>query len=260
MCRTPSASSRSYGRAGTRRSASGSNSGDLAYLSIQAAAQLDAAGFADTAIVLSNNLDELIIWQIITQITTEAPRYGVDPNQLLNRLVYGVGTRLITSEGDPALDGVYKLVAVERDGAWQPAIKISESPDKTPNPGNKQAWRLYDRRGKATMDLLGLAGEDPLQTLPMTAHHPSDYTKTRPLAADEIATIEPLLVEMLHEGRLVADLPTIEEMRATRDADLDRLDPGVKRLLNPHIYHVSLTPQLWDLKQRLIASAMQQSR
>lgn len=75
------------------------DSGDLAYLSIQAARMLDAAGFPDTIIVLSNDLDELVIWQITTQIQAEAPRYGVDADALLKRLGYGVGTRLITSWG-----------------------------------------------------------------------------------------------------------------------------------------------------------------
>src|SRR5690606_9474142 len=84
------------------------DSGDLAFLSIQAARMLNEAGFPDTSIVLSNELDELVIWQIITQIEEEAPRYGVDPDSLIKRLVYGVGTRLITSRGDSALDGVYK--------------------------------------------------------------------------------------------------------------------------------------------------------
>jgi nicotinate phosphoribosyltransferase len=126
------------------------DSGDLAYLSIQAARMLDRAGFPDTVIVLSNNLDELVIWQILTQIQEEAPRYGVEPDHLINRLVYGVGTRLIVSDGEPALGGVYKLVAVCEDGQWVPALKISESQSKTPNPGNKLVWRIYDQRGKAT--------------------------------------------------------------------------------------------------------------
>src|SRR5207237_2245546 len=124
------------------------DSGDLAYLSIQAAKMLDEAGFPNTSIVLSNELDELLIWQIMTQINAEAPRYEVDPAALIGRLVYGVGTRLITSQGDPALGGVYKLVAVRDGGEWKPSIKISESPQKTPSPGNKRAWRIYDARGQ----------------------------------------------------------------------------------------------------------------
>lgn len=230
------------------------DSGDLAHLSIQASKMLDEAGFPDTSIVLSNNLDELVIWQIITQIMEEAPRYGVDPDRLIGRLVYGVGTRLITSHGRSALGGVYKLVAVHSDGRWIPALKISESLEKTPNPGHKRVWRIYDRRGKATADLLSLDEEDPKKMEEIVLRHPSDYTKYRILSQNQITEIEPMLVEVLREGKLVYDLPSIEEMRENRRADIERLDAGVKRLVNPHIYHVSLTQRLWELKQDLIES------
>jgi nicotinate phosphoribosyltransferase len=236
------------------------DSGDLAYLSIQAAKLLDSAGFGDVSIVLSNQLDELVIWQVITQITLEAPGYGVDPNHLINRLVYGVGTRLITSEGDPALDGVYKLVAVQDQEDWLPAIKISESAQKTPTPGRKKVWRLYDKRHFATADLIGLDGEDPRAMESIVLHDPFDYTRYRTLDSLQCPEIEPLMVEVLRDGHLVYDLPPLEEMRRARESDVARLDPGVKRLVNPHIYHVSLTQKLWDLKQELITSAMDKSR
>ena len=235
------------------------DSGDLAYLSIQAARMLDEAGFPQASIVLSNDLDELFIMQIITQISREAPRYGVDADRLIGRLVYGVGTRLITSWGEPALGGVYKLVAVRDKGEWQPAIKVSESAAKTPNPGHKRVWRIYDQRGKATADLLSLEGEDPRSEARLVLHHPADHSRYRILERQGISKIEPLLVEVLREGRLVYDLPTLEQIREQRKADVRRLDPGVRRLVNPHIYHVSLTQRLWDLKQTLVRSAIEKS-
>lgn len=231
------------------------DSGDLAYLSIQAARLLDQAGFEDVSIVLSNNLDELIIWQIITQIRQEAPRYGVDPEQLIHRLVYGVGTRLITSWGEPALGGVYKLVAVHHQNEWLPAIKMSESPAKTPNPGNKRVYRLYDRRSIATADVLALHDEDLHTMEEITLHHPTDHAKYRTLARNDISKIEPLQVEILRDGKLVIDLPDLEQMRRVRQWDVDHLDPGVRRIMYPHIYHVSLTQRLWDLKEKLILDA-----
>ncbi len=231
------------------------DSGDLAHLSIQAAKMLDAAGFPDAHIVLSNQLDELVIMQIIAQIQDEAAHNGVDADAVIKRLVYGVGTNLITSSGDPALDGVYKLVAVQQTGRWIPAIKISESPAKTLNPGHKLVWRIYDRRGRATADLLSLDDEDPREMTDLVLHHPSDHTRARTLSQRKIEQIEPLLVDVLKDGRLVYDLPSIEAMREIRKADLGRLDAGVRRLLNPHIYHVSLTQRLWDLKQQLVESA-----
>jgi nicotinate phosphoribosyltransferase len=228
------------------------DSGDLAYLSIQAAKMLDAAGFDETRIVLSNQLDELVILQILTQIQEEAPRYGVDPDHLITRLVYGVGTGLITSKGDSSLDGVYKLVAVQENGSWIPAIKISETLAKTPNPGHKRVWRVYDRRDKATADLLSLNDEDPREIAPLVLHHPTDYAKVRALEQTQISRIEPLLVVVLAEGKLVYDLPSVEAVREQRKADLEYLDPGVQRIVNPHIYHVSLTERLWNLKQEMI--------
>lgn len=236
------------------------DSGDLAHLSIQAAKMLDKAGFPDTVIVLSNQLDELVIWQVITQIAEEAPRYDVEPDALINRLVYGVGTRLITSEGDPALDGVYKLVAVKDADQWIPAIKISESPEKTPTPSRKRVWRIYDERGLATADLIGLSDENPCNEQPIVMHHPTDYTKQRFVMNVPCTQIEAIQVEVLRDGQLIYELPPLDHLRKQREQDLQRLDPGVKRLVNPHIYHVSLTDRLWHLKQELIASALDNSR
>lgn len=233
------------------------DSGDLAYLSIQAAQMLDAAGFEDVSIVLSNNLDEMIIWQIVTQIREEAPRYSIDADRLIRRLVYGVGTRLITSAGDPALGGVYKLVAVEDRGSWLPAIKISESPSKTPNPGNKRLWRLYDRRGKATADLVTLHDENPDAMDRIVLHHPNDHTKYRVVDRGELVTTEPLLLPILDQGKLVYKLPGLDEIRAIRQSDVEHLDSGVRRIMYPHIYHVSVSQKLWDLKQKLILETVE---
>ncbi|MGH7889395.1 MAG: nicotinate phosphoribosyltransferase [Thermodesulfobacteriota bacterium] len=230
------------------------DSGDLAHLSILASKMLDEAGFPDVSIVLSNDLDELVVWQIITQIMEEAPRYSVDADRLIKRLVYGVGTRLITSWGESALGGVYKLVAVYNQSRWIPAIKISESLGKTPNPGQKRVWRLYDKRGRASADLISLEEEDLREPGLIVLRHQWDHTKYRVLNQLDVTEIEPLLVEVLRDGKLVYNLPTIEEMRQLRKSDLDRLDAGVKRIMNPHVYHVSLTDGLWNVKQSLIES------
>ncbi|MEW6219173.1 MAG: nicotinate phosphoribosyltransferase [Thermodesulfobacteriota bacterium] len=231
------------------------DSGDLAYLAIQAARMLNEAGFPEARIVLSNELDELVIWQIVSQIRGEAGRAGVEPEALIGRLVYGVGTRLITSQGAAALDGVYKLVGIEWHGQWQPAIKISESPAKTINPGRKQVWRLYDRRGKAFADLVCLDDEQPAADQDLTLHHPVDHGKRRHLEPGALSGLEPLLVDVVRDGTPVQEPQDIAVFRQRRQLDEERLDAGVRRLINPHVYHVSLSSRLWDLKQRLIAAA-----
>ena len=230
------------------------DSGDLAHLAIRSAAMLDAAGFAEVSIVLSSELDELTIWQIRNQISEEAARYGVGAGRLLDRLVYGVGTRLATSHGYPSLSGVFKLVAIEDSGGeWTPAIKISETPAKVPDPGRKRLWRVYDRRGTANADLVTLDDHDPDER-PIRLVHPSRSDVGRTLTHYEVSEVESLRVKVLGNGRRVPnDAGDIEASRSRRDADLARLDPGVRRLVNPHTYHVSLSPELSDLKQHLIA-------
>ncbi len=228
------------------------DSGDLAYLSIRAAQMLNEAGLTDLNIVLSNELDEMNIWQIMTQITQESPKYGIDPDSLIRRLTFGVGTRLITSSGDAALGGVYKLVAVKNNGEWSPVIKISETPEKIPQPGNKQVWRLYNNNKRATADLLALSDEDINSINVLSLHHPTDPGKHRSLPQNHISKAEPMLIDILNEGKIIYNFPSLDEIRNTRLNDLELLDPGVKRLINPHVYHVSLTNKLWELKQKLI--------
>jgi len=233
------------------------DSGDLAHLAVRSAHMLDEAGFPETTIVLSGGLDELSIWQILTQIDRESSRYGVDSTRLVERLSFGVGTSLITSEGASALDGVYKLVAIEADDGWRPAIKVSETPAKVPNPGRKQLVRLYDQRGVATADLLAVHDEDigTMVSHQLLLRHPVDASTVRALEPAEVKSYETLLTTVIDDGSVVAEFPAIDVLRARCAADLERLDIGVRRLVNPHIYHVSLTERLWDLKQDLIATA-----
>jgi nicotinate phosphoribosyltransferase len=245
------------------------DSGDLAYLTVQAAIMLNQAGFDDTKIFLSNDLDEIVIWQIIEQIKKETPHYNLDANALINRLGFGVGTRMITSQGKSSLDGVYKLAAISvgespvtsRESRvtkteWHPAIKFSENPFKTINPGYKNVWRIYDKRGKAAADLLALKDEELTEQQALTLNHPTASAVKRTLTKEQISIIEPLLLDIIDKGQLKYAFPSIEQIRKTRDADLEKLDDGVKRLINPHTYHVSLTNKLWTLKQNLINSQM----
>ncbi len=246
------------------------DSGNLAILSIQVAQLLDAAGFPDAAIVLSNELDELRIHEIKTQIALEAPRRGADADTVINRLVYGVGTRLITSAGDSSLGGVYKLVGLKSGPEWKPAIKVSEDPVKTAIPGSKKVWRIYDAQGMAAADLLTLHTEDPFQEWQaapspgspvderggpsMQLLHPRDPDKRRALPAGGISHIEPLLVDVLVDGRPVYNRPSVEQIRAVRRADTARLHKDVRKLIDPAPYHVSVSQKLRSLQDQLVRS------
>ncbi|MEP1126290.1 MAG: nicotinate phosphoribosyltransferase [Ilumatobacter sp.] len=232
------------------------DSGDLAYLAVQTAKLLDEAGYPDVSIVLSSDLDELTIWQILTQIGDDADRLGIDPAPIRKRLVYGVGTRLITSHGSSALNGVYKLVGIEGDdGEWTPAIKISEDPGKVPLPARKSVWRLYDQRGAAIVDLIGLADEEPFPTDSITVHHPTQSGIAQIIRRDDISHIEELQGLVTHGPAESMDLLALR-----CESDIERLDVGVRRLVNPHRYHVSITDRLHELRRELVANARSEER
>ncbi len=241
-------------RAGHRPRGVRLDSGDLAYLAIQVAKELDRAGFEDVPITLSNQLDELTIWQILEQIEDEAPRYDVAPQPLIARLGYGVGTRLLTSHGAPALDGVYKLVALERDDGWAAAIKRSDTVGKATTPGPNRVYRVYDARGMATADLITLADEEPAREAPLRLRHPVERT-SRTLEPSDVGGIEPLMEVAWEDGHRTGEPPDLATLRERRHRDEERLDPGVRRLINPHIYHVSLSSALWSLKQGLLTGS-----
>ena len=229
------------------------DSGDLAHLAVRAARMLDDAGFDAVKIVLSNQLDERVILQIREQISEEAPEHGLEADAVLGRLAYGVGTSLITSQGDAALDGVYKLVALERDGEWKPVLKISENPAKIPTPGPKTLWRLYDRDDRAVVDLVTTEDEDPLADDQLHLHHASEEGVHRRVSRDAFTRKEQVLERVYADGAPTRDAPSLDEMRERRDTDLDRLHPGVRRIVNPHRYHVSLSQRMWERKRDLVA-------
>ncbi len=231
------------------------DSGDLAYLAVRAAGMLDASGFPDVSIVLSSDLDELAMWQIREQIAEEAPSYGVTADSVFRRLMYGVGTRLVSSHGHSALDGVYKLVAIESEGTSVPAIKVSDTPEKVPIPGKKHLWRIYDERGLATADVISAAHETLAPGREITIHHPHRASVARRLSRSEVHEVEEILEPAWDLGRRLDGNPDLDAMRRRRVDDLARLDPGVRRLVNPHRYHVSVTTTVKELQDSLVAQA-----
>ena len=212
------------------------DSGDLEYLSKKVRQRLDEEGLGDAVIAASNELDEEIIHQLITQ---KAP---ID--------IWGVGTHLVTAKGDPALTGVYKLAAKEVGGRIQPTIKLSNNPDKISDPGIKQVHRFYNGSGSPVADLLTL---DQEKLAPGGAHrffhprYPYSYTDVT-----EYQRIEPLLAPQMLEGRIVAEFPPLRRLQERARANLRGLDATFKRILNPHLYKVSLSQALRDLKFQMV--------
>lgn len=212
------------------------DSGDIAYLSKKARVMLDEAGFSDAIIMASNSLDEWTIESILTQ--------GAKLDS------FGVGERLITSKSSPVFGGVYKLVAYEEDGEIVPTIKISENVAKITTPGFKSLYRIYDKSTmKAEADVVCLNSEKLDELDELEIFHPI-YTWKRKKFTNFVA--KNLMVKVFEKGKLVYDMPTLEEIKDYAQKELASLWDEVKRLENPHEYIVDLSQDLWDIKDRLL--------
>lgn len=212
------------------------DSGDIAYLSRKMRKMLDDAGFPDCKIVASNSLDEYIIRDMFIQ--------GAKVDS------FGVGERLITSASSPVFGGVYKIVAMEKDGKLIPKIKVSENVAKITTPGVKKLWRLYDKEtGKAAADLITLADEVVDESQPYELFDPH-HTWKRKTITD--FTAREMLVPVFEKGKCVYDRPSVEEIKQYCAQQVDSLWDEVKRFEHPHNYYVDLSQALWDQKQALL--------
>ena len=214
------------------------DSGDLAYLSKKARALLDEAGYPDTVICASGDLDEYSISSLKNQ--------GAKINS------WGVGTRLITSADMPALGGVYKLAAVYDDnGKVIPKIKLSENTEKITNPGFKNIYRVYGKdTHKAEADFICLRSEPEVDTSkPLVLTHPTERWKS---ITFENYEVKPLQKDIIRNGKLVYEMPTLAEIKKYAKADLDSFWDEYKRLDKPHVYKVDLSDGLYELKKNML--------
>ena len=200
---------------------------------------LDEAGLTNCKIVASNALDEYLIRDLLLQ--------GARLDS------FGVGERLITSKSAPVFGGVYKLAAVEDEkGAIIPKIKISENSAKITIPHFKKVYRLYSKEdGKAFADLITLHDETVDETKPLELFDPEATWKRNTF---ENFTAEALLKPIFQNGKLVYDLPSLEDIRTRCAHQLDLQWEEVKRFENPHNYYVDLSQKLWDLQHALLES------
>jgi nicotinate phosphoribosyltransferase len=220
------------------------DSGDLAYLSKQARKLLDEAGLTETKIVASSDLDEFTI------LNLKAQGAKID--------AWGVGTRLITAYNQPALGAVYKMVARETDGKWEPTIKISSNPAKITTPGRKAVWRIIDRKtGKAKADLITEAGETVDESRPLILFHPLHPFKRKKVKKFRAV---PLLKPVIQGGNLVYNLPSLDEIREYHKQQLSLFWEEYLRILNPEEYPVDLSERLWDTKQRMLQDVFRSVR
>ncbi|HJU13712.1 MAG TPA: nicotinate phosphoribosyltransferase [Candidatus Nitrosotalea sp.] len=180
-------------KSGLRTSGIRLDSGDLYLLSVKSREILDGAGYKDTKIMASGDLNEYIIHGLMQR---GAP---ID--------VFGVGTELATSRDDPAMNGVYKMVGVKEPtegGMYHLIYKLKTSPGKKTYPGPKQVFRFY-KDGLIQEDIIGLEEETF-----------ENSTK--------------LLYKAMENGKIKTRLPSLEEARDFHGTQRETLPPDFRRI------------------------------
>lgn len=212
------------------------DSGDITYLTKETRKLLDQAGYEDVKIIVSNSLDEYIIKDVLAQ--------GAQID------IFGVGERLITARSEPVFGGVYKLVAVEKDGIIIPKIKISENQEKITDPHFKKIYRIYSKKSNlAVADLICEHDEVIDENEPLTIFHPIYTWKRRTFTEYYVRELKEKIFDA---GKLVYKSPTVLEIRDYSAKELDQLWPEVLRLEYPHVFYVDLSEKLWNTKQNLL--------
>ncbi len=220
------------------------DSGDLSYLTKAVRVKLDEAGLEDATICVSNDLTEDVI---STLINDGAP---IDS--------WGIGTHLVTGGTQASLNGVYKLSAQEENGTLAPKMKISNSYEKTTNPGRKQVYRFFDKAGNALADLIALDDEQITEGKAYTFYHPFSTQDLFHMKSSQYETIKPLLVKKMENGKKIAPSPCLKEIQAKAADLISHFDKSYKRQINPHIYKVSLSGKLRNLKTEMIIETRRQ--
>ncbi|WP_223702484.1 nicotinate phosphoribosyltransferase [Sutcliffiella deserti] len=218
------------------------DSGDLAYLSKKARQMLDDAGFHDTKIIASNDLDEYTIMNLKAQ------------GALID--TWGIGTKLITAYDQPALGAVYKIVSIEDDaGKMTDTIKISSNAEKVSTPGLKNVYRIINKsNGKSEGDYIALAEENPQEEDKIKMFHPVHTFISKFVTNFEAKDLHHTIYE---DGNLVYNLPSLQEIRDYFQNSIELLWDEYKRLMNPEDYPVDLSEKCWNNKMENIHEVKQ---
>ncbi len=184
------------------------DSGDLYALSVESRKILDEAGYRGTKIMASGDLNEYIVNDLVQR---HAP---ID--------VFGVGTELATSRDDPAMNGVYKLVAVKdpaENGSYRIIYKLKTSPGKKTYAGPKQVFRFYED-GLVNFDIIGLDNES---------------------FSDGI----PLMNMVMEKGVVKSRLPTLDEIKGFHASQMETLPLQFRKIdLVPEKFPVKYSDKL----------------
>ncbi len=137
-------------------------------------------------------------------------------------------------------------------------MKISSSFEKTTNPGIKQVYRFYDKNNQALADLIALCDEKIESGVNHIFYHPFSTGDMFIMRKNNYTLVRPMLTKQMEKGKRINAEPTLKELQDRVKENLSHFDKSYKRQINPHIYKVSLTGKLKDLKAELVLESKMQ--
>lgn len=185
--------------------------------------RIDSGNLIDHAKKVRNILDKEGCDKVLIVASSDLNEYKI--KEILDNKApidaFGIGTELATSRDDPTISGVYKLI--EYNDA--PKIKVSE--EKLTYPGIKQIDRIFDRSGIFKEDILRLDEEF------------------------EVPNSKPLLIPIMMDGKLIYNLPKIDEIRQYYLKNMETLPKGYKVLKENHLFRLKISQKLESLTESL---------
>lgn len=216
------------------------DSGDLVYLSKAAKQILVDAGYPDATICLSNGLDE----------------YSIKDMLNAGAVIDSIGAGDNISASKERVNGVYKLVAVEKDGEIIPKIKVSGDTVKTTNPGVKKVYRFYDYdTGKVLGDVIAKVDET-ISKNKYTLVSDKDPWKKTTITDYKVRNLQ---IPIFKNGKLVYNQPNIHDKQKYCQEEFETLTDRITDINNPHTYYVDLSEEERALKEYMLYEAMRTS-
>ena len=156
---------------------------------------------------------------------------------------------MITAKSDAVFGGVYKIVAMEKNGQLIPKIKISENVEKITNPSFKKVYRFYSKTtNHALADVIALADE-VIDEEEYEIFDPQSPWKKKVLRN---YYVKPLAERIYDNGKLVYTSPKVVDIAEYKKEQVDTMWEEIKRLDNPQKYYIDLSKKLWDLKNDML--------
>lgn len=252
------------------------DSGDLAYLTIEQYVRfwrhqlVQDPWFAERMrIILTNDLDEYTAESIIQQIYVQAKAAGLDAEDIIRRIIWAAGTKPGTCYDQPSLGGVVKLQSIGGLACIKLAFDASGLPGiKTSIPGFNLSARVYDGNGELVSILMypydhyRVEGNGRLfdfsttrEVVELNLHHPDNAGAQMSLRDYHLVPQQGAVYDTFEKtvGFTEAwDHPTLSSVPARIMANLDDLHWSHTRLDKPHAIKLSVTPDLFDLRRRMI--------